>query len=118
MRAWLDQRCASLYVVEGCDEQSSGPSGRPLRPKDIGEDDPVRRAAPRPKRRSREVSQSPPGACVQGRSTVVQGRGTGPKGEGGEAPMSSHEIIGIDVAARKLVAIGERAVLAAAYENT
>ena len=32
--------------------------------------------------------------------------------------MSSHEIIGIDVAARKLVAIGERAVLAAAYENT
>jgi transposase len=32
--------------------------------------------------------------------------------------MSSHEIVGIDVAARKLVAIGERVVLAAAYENT
>lgn len=32
--------------------------------------------------------------------------------------MSSHEIIGIDVAARKLVALGERVALAAAYENT
>jgi transposase len=32
--------------------------------------------------------------------------------------MSSHEIVGIDVAARKLVATGERVVLAAAYENT
>jgi transposase len=32
--------------------------------------------------------------------------------------MSSHEIVGIDVAARKLVAIGEQAVLAREYENT
>jgi transposase len=32
--------------------------------------------------------------------------------------MSSHEIVGIDVAAKTLVAIGERAVLPAAYENT
>lgn len=32
--------------------------------------------------------------------------------------MSSHEIVGIDVAARKLVASGERVALAAAYENT
>jgi len=32
--------------------------------------------------------------------------------------MSSHEIVGIDVAARKLVAIGEPAVLAGGYENT
>lgn len=32
--------------------------------------------------------------------------------------MSSHEIVGIDVAARKLMAIGERAVLAGGYENT
>src|SRR6266478_7748105 len=98
-------------------ERSSGPSKRPLRPKDIGDGDPVRRAASRPKRRSRGVSQSPPGACVQGRSTVVQGRGTGPDGEADEVPMSSHEIVGIDVAARKLVVIGERLALAE-YENT
>lgn len=32
--------------------------------------------------------------------------------------MSSHEIVGIDVAARKLVASGERTGLAAAYDNT
>jgi transposase len=32
--------------------------------------------------------------------------------------MSSHEIVGIDVAARKLVAVGEAVCLAAAYENT
>jgi transposase len=32
--------------------------------------------------------------------------------------MSSHEIVGIDVAARKLVAVGERVALAAAYDNT
>jgi transposase len=32
--------------------------------------------------------------------------------------MSSHEIVGIDVAARKLVAVGEAACLAAAYDNT
>ena len=32
--------------------------------------------------------------------------------------MSSHEIVGIDVAARKLVAIGALAVLAGGYENT
>jgi transposase len=32
--------------------------------------------------------------------------------------MSSHEIVGIDVAARKLVVIGERLALAAEYENT
>jgi transposase len=32
--------------------------------------------------------------------------------------MSSHEIVGIDVAARKLVVSGERAVVAAVYENT
>ena len=32
--------------------------------------------------------------------------------------MSSHEIVGIDVAARRLVASGERVVLAAAYDNT
>ncbi len=32
--------------------------------------------------------------------------------------MSSHEIVGVDVAARKLVAIGERVALAAAYDNT
>jgi len=32
--------------------------------------------------------------------------------------MSSHEIVGIDVAARKLVASGERAGLAVAYDNT
>lgn len=32
--------------------------------------------------------------------------------------MSSHEIVGIDVAARKLVASGERVVLAAVYDNT
>ena len=32
--------------------------------------------------------------------------------------MSSDEIVGIDVAARRLVASGERVVLAAAYENT
>lgn len=32
--------------------------------------------------------------------------------------MSSHEIVGIDVAARKLVAIGERVALAAVYDNT
>jgi len=32
--------------------------------------------------------------------------------------MSSHEIVGIDVAARKLVAVGETVALAAAYENT
>src|SRR6202045_837899 len=113
----LHNRLASLYVAEGSDERSSGRSGRPLRPKDIGEDDPVRRAAPRPKRRSRGVSQSPPGACVQGRSTVVQGRGTGLDGEADEVPMSSHEIVGIDVAARKLVVIGERLTLAQ-YENT
>src|SRR5215469_17906376 len=113
----LDRCSASLYVAEGHDEQSSGPSGRPLRPKDI-RDDPVRRAGPRPKRRSRGVSQSPPGACVQGRSTVVQGRGTGLDGEADGAPMSSHEIVGIDVAARKLVASGERAGLAAAYDNS
>src|SRR5215472_9817549 len=104
--------------ADGSNERSLGPSGRPLRPKDIDEDDPVRRAAPRPKRRRRGVSQSPPGACVQGRSTVVQGRGTGSDGEAGEAPMSSDEIVGIDVAARRLVASGERVVLAAAYENT
>src|SRR5207247_9505299 len=85
--------------------------------KDIGEDDPGRRAAPRPRRRSRGVSQSPPGACVQGRSTVVQGRGTGRDGEAEEVPMSSHEIVGIDVADRKLVMIGERVALAE-YENT
>src|SRR6202047_1366939 len=115
LNAVLISRCASLYVAEGSDERSSGLSGRPLRPKDIGEDDPVRRAAPRPKRRSRGVSQSPPGACVQGRSTVVQGRGTGLDGEADEVPMSSHEIVGIDVAARKLVVIGERL---AEYENT
>ena len=113
----LDQRCASLYVAEGSDERSLGRSGRPLRPKDIGEDDPVRRAAPRPRRRSRGVSQSPPGACVQGRSTVVQGRGTGLDGEAEEVPTSSHEIVGIDVAARKLVVIGERLALTE-YENT
>ena len=32
--------------------------------------------------------------------------------------MSSYEIVGIDVAARTLVAIGERVTLAAAYDNT
>ena len=48
----------------------------------------------------------------------MQGRGTGLDGEAGEAPMSSHEIVGIDVAARKLVAIGALAVLAGGYENT
>src|SRR5215813_4759648 len=32
--------------------------------------------------------------------------------------MSSHEIVGIDVAARKRVVIGERLALAAEYENT
>ena len=32
--------------------------------------------------------------------------------------MSSHEIVGIDVAARKLVASGDRVALAAAYDNT
>jgi transposase len=32
--------------------------------------------------------------------------------------MSSHEIVGIDVAARKLVAVGEEVALAAAYDNT
>ena len=48
---------------------------------------------------------------------MVQGRGTGSDGEAGEAPMSSDEIVGIDVAARRLVASGERVVLAAAYEN-
>jgi transposase len=32
--------------------------------------------------------------------------------------MSSYEIVGIDVAARKLVVIGERLALAAEYENT
>jgi transposase len=32
--------------------------------------------------------------------------------------MSSHEIVGIDVAARQLVAVGERVALAAAYDNT
>jgi transposase len=32
--------------------------------------------------------------------------------------MSSHEIVGIDVAARKLVAVGEAVCLAAAYDNT
>src|SRR6202047_5369717 len=117
LNAVLISRCASLYVAEGSDERSSGRSGRPLRPKDIGEDDPVRRAAPRPKRRSRGVSQSPPGACVQGRSTVVQGRGTGLDGEADEVPMSSHEIVGIDIASRKLVVIGERLTLAE-YENT
>src|SRR5436189_6299960 len=41
-----DRLGASLYVAEGFDERSSGPSGRPLRPKDIGDGDPVRRAAP------------------------------------------------------------------------
>jgi len=109
---------ACLYVAGGSDERSLGPSGRPLRAKDIGDGDPVRRAAPRPKRRSRGVSQSPQGACIQARSTVVQGRGTGADGEAGEAPMSSYEIVGIDVAARTLVAIGERVTLTAAYDNT
>src|SRR5262245_61991864 len=111
MICWISV-CASLYVAGGSDERSSGRSGRPLRPKDIDEGDPVRRAAPRPKRRSRGVSQSPPGACVQGRSTVVQGRGTGLDGEADGVPMSSYEIVGIDVAARKLVVIGERLALA------
>jgi transposase len=32
--------------------------------------------------------------------------------------MSSHEIVGIDVAARQLVAVGKTVALAAAYENT
>ncbi len=32
--------------------------------------------------------------------------------------MSSHEIVGIDVVARKLVAVGEAVALAAAYDNT
>jgi transposase len=32
--------------------------------------------------------------------------------------MSSHEIVGIDVAARQLVAVGEAVALAAAYDNT
>ena len=32
--------------------------------------------------------------------------------------MSSHQIVGIDVAARKLVAVGEAVALAAAYDNT
>jgi transposase len=32
--------------------------------------------------------------------------------------MSSHEIVGIDVAARKLAAVGEEVALAAAYDNT
>ena len=47
----------------------------------------------------------------------VGGRGTGLDGETDEVPMSSHEIVGIDVAARKLVVIGERLALAE-YENT
>src|SRR5580658_4136356 len=107
---------ASLYV--GVDEGSSAPSGRPLRPKDTGGGDPVRRAAPRPMRRSRGVSQGQEGACIQGQLTLVQGRGTGLDDETREVPMSSHEIVGIDVAAKTLVAVGEEVVLLASYENT
>src|SRR5665213_2354740 len=126
----------SLYV--GTDEGSLVPSGRPLRPEDTGAGDPVRRVAPRPKRRSRGVSKGPQGACIQGRSTRVQGRGTGQDGASWEVPMSSHEMtshemtnhemtshemtshemIGIDIAACELAVIGERVTLEPTYENT
>src|SRR5712691_1279987 len=109
-------RCASLYV--GGDERSLPPSGRPLRPEDIDGDDPVRRVAPRPNRRSRGVSQRPDGACIQGRSTCVQGRGTGHESGTGEAGMSSHEIVGIDVAAKTLAVAGDCPRLRAEYENS
>src|SRR5580658_8094710 len=107
---------ASLYV--GAGEQSSAPSGRPQRPEDTASGDSVRRAAPRPMRRSRGVSQSPQGACIQGRPTLVQGRGTGLDDETREVPMSSHEVVGIDVAAKTLVAVGEEVALLAEYENS